>query len=138
MEPVLAITSSGSIRHPHPTRERLEPRAACAGNTLQGVTSPRQLAVIDLGSNSFRLVVFAASSDWWKRVGTLHPDYHIVPDQMPDEPERVAKWKQLFQWFRTRPALGTPYRRLDPVSPGHPAVPDEAPAALRLPIVSVS
>ena len=31
-----------------------------------------------------------------------------------------------------RPALGQPYRRLDPVPPRHPAVPATAPAALRL------
>jgi cholesterol oxidase len=37
-----------------------------------------------------------------------------------------------------RPELGTAYQRLTPVAPEHPAVPDEAPAALRLPIVAVS
>ncbi len=37
-----------------------------------------------------------------------------------------------------RPALGEDYQRLEPVAPRHPAVPDGAPAALRLPIVSVS
>jgi cholesterol oxidase len=37
-----------------------------------------------------------------------------------------------------RPALGTPYTRIEPVAPAHPAVPAAAPAALRLPIVSVS
>ena len=37
-----------------------------------------------------------------------------------------------------RPPLGTPYERVEPVRPVRPAVPDEAPAALRLPIVSVS
>lgn len=31
-----------------------------------------------------------------------------------------------------RPALGEPYRRVDPVPPRHPAVPEDAPAALRL------
>lgn len=31
-----------------------------------------------------------------------------------------------------RPPLGTPYRRLEPVSPDHPVVPDSAPAALRM------
>jgi cholesterol oxidase len=31
-----------------------------------------------------------------------------------------------------RPPLGAPYQRLDPVYPAHPAVPDSAPAALRL------
>ncbi|MFD3497075.1 GMC family oxidoreductase N-terminal domain-containing protein [Streptomyces sp. NPDC058678] len=34
-----------------------------------------------------------------------------------------------------RPAQSQPYRRLDPVAPVNPAVPAEAPAALRLPIV---
>jgi cholesterol oxidase len=33
-----------------------------------------------------------------------------------------------------RPALGAPYRRIDPVPPRQPAVPAEAPGALRLPI----
>ena len=37
-----------------------------------------------------------------------------------------------------RPAIGEPYRRIEPVAPRHPVVPDEAPAALRLPIVGVS
>ncbi|HET7430157.1 MAG TPA: GMC family oxidoreductase [Nocardioides sp.] len=37
-----------------------------------------------------------------------------------------------------RPDLGTPYRRIQPVAPVRPAVPESAPAALRLPIVSVS
>ncbi|HEX7746028.1 MAG TPA: GMC oxidoreductase, partial [Micromonosporaceae bacterium] len=30
-----------------------------------------------------------------------------------------------------RPPLGEPYRRIGPVAPRHPAVPDSAPAALR-------
>lgn len=33
-----------------------------------------------------------------------------------------------------RPALGTPYRRVSPPGPRHPAVPAGAPAALRLPV----
>ena len=37
-----------------------------------------------------------------------------------------------------RPALGTPYQRIAPVPPAHPAVPESAPGALRLPIVGVS
>jgi cholesterol oxidase len=36
-----------------------------------------------------------------------------------------------------RPAAGAAYARLDPVAPAHPAVPDAAPGALRLPIVRV-
>jgi cholesterol oxidase len=37
-----------------------------------------------------------------------------------------------------RPALGSAYRRLAPVAPKNPAVPEAAPGALRLPIVGVS
>jgi cholesterol oxidase len=37
-----------------------------------------------------------------------------------------------------RPPVGEPYERIPPVEPRHPAVPAHAPAALRLPIVSVS
>ena len=37
-----------------------------------------------------------------------------------------------------RPGLGADYRRLEPVAPQRPAVPDHAPGALRLPIVGVS
>jgi cholesterol oxidase len=37
-----------------------------------------------------------------------------------------------------RPALGSSYRRISPVAPAHPIVPEDAPAALRLPIVAAS
>ncbi|KHL18524.1 cholesterol oxidase [Mumia flava] len=37
-----------------------------------------------------------------------------------------------------RPALGGAYRRVDPVAPKAPVVPDEAPGALRLPIVDIT
>jgi cholesterol oxidase len=37
-----------------------------------------------------------------------------------------------------RPPVGSPYRQVPPVVPGSPIVPDDAPAALRLPIVGVS
>ncbi len=37
----------------------------------------------------------------------------------------------------TRPALGETYRRLGPIAPKNPAVPDHAPGALRLPIVEI-
>ncbi len=36
-----------------------------------------------------------------------------------------------------RPKLGSAYRRIAPVAPRHPAVPETAPAALRLPTMSV-
>ncbi len=38
----------------------------------------------------------------------------------------------------TRPAVGETYRAVQPVQPKNPIVPDDAPAALRLPIVGVS
>ncbi len=38
----------------------------------------------------------------------------------------------------SRPPLGAPYQRTEPVAPRDPAVPPTAPAALRLPIVGVS
>jgi cholesterol oxidase len=37
-----------------------------------------------------------------------------------------------------RPPLGTAYRPIAPVAPARPAVPVTAPAALRLPVVSVT
>ncbi|WP_330272393.1 GMC family oxidoreductase [Lentzea sp. NBC_00516] len=37
-----------------------------------------------------------------------------------------------------RPEQGLPYRRINPTKPKNPAVPDQAPAALRLPIVKAS
>ncbi|XRQ05985.1 GMC oxidoreductase [Actinomadura welshii] len=37
-----------------------------------------------------------------------------------------------------RPSLGNPYRRIAPVPPKSPAVPADAPAALRLPIVDIT
>ncbi|WP_167005516.1 GMC family oxidoreductase [Mumia sp. ZJ430] len=38
----------------------------------------------------------------------------------------------------TRPAVGAGYARMDAVAPKNPVVPDDAPAALRLPIVGIS
>jgi cholesterol oxidase len=37
-----------------------------------------------------------------------------------------------------RPSMDEPYRRMEPIPPENPVVPDDAPAALRLPIVGVS
>ncbi|QGG42507.1 GMC oxidoreductase [Aeromicrobium yanjiei] len=37
-----------------------------------------------------------------------------------------------------RPAMGETYRRIEPIAPKNPVVPEDAPAALRLPIVGVS
>jgi hypothetical protein len=51
---------------------------------------------------------FKKTSDWWKRVSALHPDYEVVPEDFPNEPERVAKWKRLFEWFVSHPDLHSP------------------------------
>ncbi len=37
----------------------------------------RRLAVVDLGSNSFRLVVFAWSEGWWRRVDEIHETVRV-------------------------------------------------------------
>ena len=44
-----------------------------------GQAAPRRLAVIDLGSNSFRLVVFTAAVDegWWKRTDEIYEPVRI-------------------------------------------------------------
>ncbi|NHC25425.1 GMC family oxidoreductase [Nocardioides sp. IC4_145] len=49
----------------------------------------------------------------------------------------MALWPNKGEQDR-RPALGSDYRRVDPVAPKAPVVPDSAPGALRLPIVGVS
>jgi exopolyphosphatase/pppGpp-phosphohydrolase len=36
-----------------------------------------RLAVIDLGSNSFRLVVFLAGDGWWKRTDEIYEPVRI-------------------------------------------------------------
>ena len=44
----------------------------------QSGMAPRQVAVIDLGSNSWRLVVFSYGDDgWWKRTDELYEDVRI-------------------------------------------------------------
>jgi predicted DNA-binding WGR domain protein len=51
---------------------------------------------------------FKTTSDWWKRVSAFHPDYRDVPEDFPNEPARVARWKCLFEWFRGHPDLRAP------------------------------
>jgi exopolyphosphatase/guanosine-5'-triphosphate,3'-diphosphate pyrophosphatase len=50
---------------------------SAAGNTLKGMQSSERLAVIDLGSNSFRLVVFSAAAGWWQRTDEIHQPVRI-------------------------------------------------------------
>ena len=53
--------------------------ASGAARTDGPVTTPRRFAVIDLGSNSFRLVVFTAAFDegWWKRTDEIYEPVRI-------------------------------------------------------------
>jgi exopolyphosphatase / guanosine-5'-triphosphate,3'-diphosphate pyrophosphatase len=41
------------------------------------MASPARLAVIDLGSNSFRLVVFTATEGWWQRTDEIYEPVRI-------------------------------------------------------------
>ncbi len=51
---------------------------------------------------------FKKTAAWWKRTATLHPDYAVVPEEFPHEPERVARWKRLLDWFRGHDDLHAP------------------------------
>jgi exopolyphosphatase / guanosine-5'-triphosphate,3'-diphosphate pyrophosphatase len=46
-------------------------------NTLTPMKPGERLAVIDLGSNSFRLVVFTAGDGWWKRTDEIYEPVRI-------------------------------------------------------------
>ena len=39
--------------------------------------SESRLAVIDCGSNSFRLVVFTYTDEWWKRTDEIHESVRV-------------------------------------------------------------
>ena len=66
---------------------------------------PRQTAVIDLGSNSFRLVVFTADEGWWQRTDEIFEAVRIGEGQTPggplgDEPmERALSTIDVFSHF---------------------------------------
>ncbi len=50
---------------------------AGSGNTLQAMAPRTRLAVIDLGSNSFRLVVFESGEGWWRRTDEIYEPVRI-------------------------------------------------------------
>jgi exopolyphosphatase/guanosine-5'-triphosphate,3'-diphosphate pyrophosphatase len=57
--------------------------------------SGERLAVVDLGSNSFRLVVFTAGAGWWKRTDEIYEPVRIgeglmASGKLGDEPMRRA------------------------------------------------
>ena len=41
------------------------------------MAAERRIAVCDLGSNSFRLVVFTAAEGWWRRTDEIHEPVRI-------------------------------------------------------------
>jgi exopolyphosphatase/guanosine-5'-triphosphate,3'-diphosphate pyrophosphatase len=69
------------------------------------VAAPRSLAVIDLGSNSFRLVVFTYGDGWWKRTDEIHETVRIgqgldATGELQAEPmERALETLEMYAHF---------------------------------------
>jgi exopolyphosphatase/guanosine-5'-triphosphate,3'-diphosphate pyrophosphatase len=69
-------------------------------------------AVIDLGSNSFRLVVFTAEQGWWKRTDEIYEAVRIGEGQEVDGPlqpepmQRALATLELFAHFTKAVGLG--------------------------------
>jgi exopolyphosphatase/guanosine-5'-triphosphate,3'-diphosphate pyrophosphatase len=65
----------------------------------------QRLAVIDLGSNSFRLVVFTYTDDWWKRTDEIYEPVRVGEHQemggplQPEPVERALETIELFAHF---------------------------------------
>jgi exopolyphosphatase/guanosine-5'-triphosphate,3'-diphosphate pyrophosphatase len=65
----------------------------------------QRLAVIDLGSNSFRLVVFSYTEDWWKRTDEIYEPVRVGEQQetggplQPKPMERALETIELFAHF---------------------------------------
>src|SRR5690242_14693686 len=66
---------------------------------------PRSLAVIDLGSNSFRLVVFTTDGGWWRRTDEIHETVRIgegldASGELGEAPmERALETLELYSHF---------------------------------------
>ena len=65
----------------------------------------RRLAVVDCGSNSFRLVVFTAGDGWWKRTDEIHEAVRVSEGQAasgrlePAPMERALETLELYAHF---------------------------------------
>jgi exopolyphosphatase/guanosine-5'-triphosphate,3'-diphosphate pyrophosphatase len=65
----------------------------------------RRLAVIDVGSNSFRLVVFTSTEEWWKRTDEIHQAVRVGEgleasgDLQPEPMERALETLELYAHF---------------------------------------
>jgi exopolyphosphatase/guanosine-5'-triphosphate,3'-diphosphate pyrophosphatase len=69
------------------------------------MAAPRSLAVIDLGSNSFRLVVFTYDGGWWKRTDEIHETVRIgegldaTGELQPEPMERALETLEMYAHF---------------------------------------
>jgi exopolyphosphatase / guanosine-5'-triphosphate,3'-diphosphate pyrophosphatase len=65
----------------------------------------RRLAVIDVGSNSFRLVVFTSTPEWWKRTDEIHEAVRVgegleaTGELQPAPMERALETLELYAHF---------------------------------------
>ena len=64
-----------------------------------------RLAVIDVGSNSFRLVVFTSTENWWKRTDEIHEAVRVgegldaTGELQPEPMERALETLELYAHF---------------------------------------
>jgi len=81
-------------------------------NTLISVKPNERVAVIDLGSNSFRLVVFMAGEGWWRRSDEIYEPVRIgqglaATGRLGEEPiERALATLDVFFHFCRASGLG--------------------------------
>ena len=73
----------------------------------------KRIAVVDLGSNSFRMVVFSAGEGWWKRTDEIHEPVRIgegaeKSGELGEEPmARALAAIELFAHFASATQLET-------------------------------
>jgi exopolyphosphatase/guanosine-5'-triphosphate,3'-diphosphate pyrophosphatase len=83
------------------------------GNTLEAMKPGERLGVIDLGSNSFRMVVFHAGTGWWKRTDEIYEPVRIGAGlarsgRLGKEPMRRAlSTLEVFAHFASASELGS-------------------------------
>ncbi|HST56767.1 MAG TPA: Ppx/GppA phosphatase family protein [Solirubrobacteraceae bacterium] len=79
--------------------------------TAPGIDGKARLAVMDLGSNSFRLVVFTAAGGWWKRTDEIYEPVRIgeglaATGRLGEQPiERALATLEVFAHFCEAAAL---------------------------------
>ena len=67
----------------------------------------RRLAVIDLGSNSFRLVVFTHTDEWWKRTDEIYEPVRVGEHQEPDGPLQPEPMERAHELHRAELVLAS-------------------------------